>query len=264
MKRKTDSASLKAKAVLEAIRGQRTLNEIASSYGVHPNQLGQWKKQALEALPDIFSNGRARSQAGEEALRDQLYQQIGQLKVELDWLKKRPVSAIEEALTFGQPELFNTDQGVQFTSNSFTSVLEDHGISISMDGRGRALDNVFAERLWRSVKYEEVYLHDYQTPVEAQLGLDRYFRFYNKERFHQSLGYRTPGEVYGVCENGFSRHKEVYPPMGVTRGEWAQGTESPRPSHRLDEPPSVYPSAGCSPAEPASVSTDIGNIVNVS
>jgi len=122
---------LKAKAVLEAIRGQRTLNEIASSYGVHPNQLGQWKKQALEALPDIFSNGRARSQAGEEALRDQLYQQIGQLKVELDWLKKRPVSALEEALTFGQPELFNTDQGVQFTSNSFTSVLEDHGIIVS-------------------------------------------------------------------------------------------------------------------------------------
>jgi len=89
MKRKTYSASLKAKAVLEAIRGQRTLNEIASSYGVHPNQLGQWKKQALEALPDIFSNRRARSQAGEEALRDRLYQQIGQLKVELDWLKKK-------------------------------------------------------------------------------------------------------------------------------------------------------------------------------
>ena len=89
MKRKTYSASLKAKAVLEAIRGQRTLNEIASSYGVHPNQLGQWKKQALEALPDVFSNGRARSQAEEEALRDRLYQQIGQLKVELDWLKKK-------------------------------------------------------------------------------------------------------------------------------------------------------------------------------
>ena len=74
-----------------------------------------------------------------------------------------------------------------------------------MDGRGRALDNVFVERLWRSVKYEEVYLHDYATPVEAYQGLDRYFRFYNEERFHQSLGYLTPGEVYGVFKNEFSK-----------------------------------------------------------
>ena len=89
MKRKTHSASLKAKAALEAIRGQRALNEIASSYGVHPNQLGQWKKQVLESLPEIFSNGRARSQKDEATLRDRLYQQIGQLQVELDWLKKK-------------------------------------------------------------------------------------------------------------------------------------------------------------------------------
>jgi len=89
MKRKIHSASLKAKAALEAIRGQRALNEIASSYGVHPNQLGQWKKQVLESLPEIFGNGRARSQKDEAALRDRLYQQIGQLQVELDWLKKK-------------------------------------------------------------------------------------------------------------------------------------------------------------------------------
>lgn len=89
MKRKSYGASLKAKAALEAIRGQKTLNEIASSYGVHPNQLGQWKKQALEALPDTFSNRRARSQKDETNLRDRLYQEIGQLKVELDWLKKK-------------------------------------------------------------------------------------------------------------------------------------------------------------------------------
>lgn len=80
---------MKAKAALEAIRGQRALNEIASSYGVHPNQLGQWKKQVLESLPEIFSNGRARSQKDEATLRDRLYQQIGQLQVELDWLKKK-------------------------------------------------------------------------------------------------------------------------------------------------------------------------------
>ncbi len=107
------------------------------------------------------------------------------------------IEALEEAFKFGQPEIFNTDQGSQFTSIKFTGILEDHNIKVSMDGRGRALDNVFVERLWRSVKYEEVYLHDYATPVEAQKRLDHYFRFYNKERFHQSLGYQTPSDVYG-------------------------------------------------------------------
>ena len=142
------------------------------------------------------------------------------------------IEALEDALDGRRPEIFNTDQGVQFTSNSFTSVLEDHGISISMDGRGRALDNVFVERLWRSVKYEEVYLHDYQTPVEAQLGLDRYFKFYNKERFHQSLGYRIPGEVYGICENGFSRHKAIYQSDvgGKRRRGTGTGVPTPVPS----------------------------------
>ena len=115
------------------------------------------------------------------------------------------IEALEEAFQFGHPEIFNTDQGSQFTSIKFTGILEDHNIKVSMDGRGRALDNVFVERLWRSVKYEEVYLHDYHTPVEAQLGLDQYFNFYNKERFHQSLGYLTPGEVYGVFKDEFSK-----------------------------------------------------------
>lgn len=87
--RKRYEAGLKAKVALEAIKGQRTVNEIAAAYGVHPNQVAQWKKQALEQLPEIFSNGRVRSDAAQEELRDQLYQQIGQLKVELDWLKKK-------------------------------------------------------------------------------------------------------------------------------------------------------------------------------
>lgn len=113
------------------------------------------------------------------------------------------IEALEEAFQFGHPEIFNTDQGSQFTSIKFTGILEDHNIKVSMDGRGRALDNVFVERLWRSVKYEEVYLHDYATPVDAQLGLDHYFRFYNKDRFHQSLGYLTPGEVYGGFKDEF-------------------------------------------------------------
>jgi putative transposase len=108
------------------------------------------------------------------------------------------VEALEESLAGKQPEIFNTDQGTQFTSADFTGVLQDRQIAISMDGRGRYLDNIFVERLWRSVKYEEVYLHDYQTPAEAYLGLKRYFEFYNTERFHQSLNGKTPYEIYNL------------------------------------------------------------------
>ena len=108
------------------------------------------------------------------------------------------VEALEEALRgYGAPEIFNTDQGAQFTSYAFTDVLKDAGIAISMDGKGRWVDNVFIERLWRSVKYEEVYLHAYESVAEAREGLRRYFRFYNLERRHQSLDRMTPEEVYG-------------------------------------------------------------------
>jgi len=106
------------------------------------------------------------------------------------------LQALQEALARSKPEIFNTDQGSQFTSPSWTSLLENSEIRISMDGRGRALDNIFVERLWRSVKYEEVYLNDYRTISEARSGLDRYFRFYNNERLHQSLEYRIPSEIY--------------------------------------------------------------------
>lgn len=108
------------------------------------------------------------------------------------------LEALEVALYAGQPEILNTDQGVQFTSAAYTHRLEQAGIQISWDGRGRALDNIFVERLWRSVKWEEVYLNDYQTVAEAASGLDHYFRFYNHERPHQALGYQTPAQVYGV------------------------------------------------------------------
>jgi putative transposase len=104
--------------------------------------------------------------------------------------------ALERALRAGAPEIFNTDQGSQFTSAAFTGRLRAAGIAISMDGRGRALDNVFVERLWRTVKYEEVYLRDYADFAEAVTKLARYFRFYNRERLHQALGYRTPAQVY--------------------------------------------------------------------
>jgi len=107
------------------------------------------------------------------------------------------VTALERALATGCPEIFNSDQGSQFTSEGFTSRLKDAGVLISMDGKGRAFDNIMVERLWRSVKYEEVYLKDYQTVAEAKLGLGRYFELYNTERLHQSLDYCTPAEVYG-------------------------------------------------------------------
>jgi putative transposase len=107
------------------------------------------------------------------------------------------VEALQEALAkFGAPEIFNTDQGSQFTSEEWIKVLDDAGVAISMDGKGRWIDNVFIERLWRSVKYEEVYLHGYANGTEARTSLTKYFSFYNARRSHQALEYRTPDEVY--------------------------------------------------------------------
>jgi len=107
------------------------------------------------------------------------------------------VEALEDALArFGQPAIFNTDQGAQFTADAFTKPLRDRGIAISMDGKGRCLDNVFVERLWRSLKYEEVYLHAYDTVEQARIGIGRYIAFYNETRPHQALGYQTPDAFY--------------------------------------------------------------------
>src|SRR5919201_722066 len=336
--RKQYSAEFKARVALEALKGLKTVNELASTYGVHPTQIAHWKHRLQKEMPDIFSARRAKREQDQEALQAQLYQQIGQLKVELDWLKKKLVlspeakrgfiepahpqlsvarqcallglsrssfyyrsqgesaenlhlmrlldeqytrtpfygtrrmtvwlrqqgyavnpkrvarllhtmgldtiypkprtsvphpahrvypyllrgvpitrvnqvwstdityvrlhggfvylvaimdwfsryvlswalsitmdvgfclEALEQALAVARPEIFNTDQGAQFTSLDFTERLVSAGIQISMDGRGRALDNVFVERLWRTVKYEEVYLKDYETPREAMQG----------------------------------------------------------------------------------------------
>jgi putative transposase len=106
------------------------------------------------------------------------------------------LEALDEALARGRPEIFNTDQGSQFTSREYTGRLEEAGIAVSRDGRGRALDNVFVERLWRSVKYEDIYIKDYDLVPELESGLTAYFRFYDEDRPHQSLNYQTPGEVY--------------------------------------------------------------------
>ena len=129
----------------------------------------------------------------------------------IDWYSRRVLSwrvsntldtgfcieALEEALQrHGAPQIFNTDQGAQFTSEDFTGALKDHGVEISMDGKGRWVDNVFVERLWRSVKYENIYLHAYETPAALRAGLARYFEFYNARRRHSALDRRTPDAVY--------------------------------------------------------------------
>jgi putative transposase len=136
---------------------------------------------------------------------------FGYLVAIMDWYSRRVLSwrlsntldssfcveALQEALErFGSPKIFNTDQGAQFTSEAFTGVLIEHGVRISMDGKGRCLDNVFVERLWRSLKYEHVYLHVYDDLNEARTSIGAYFEFYNHQRRHQALGYSTPDEFY--------------------------------------------------------------------
>jgi putative transposase len=363
--RRGHDAAFKAKVALEAVKGEKTLAQLFSEFGVHGNQIRQWRKQLLEELPRLFLDRRRKEDRDREELLSELYQQIGQLKMELEWVKKNlkfsvdekkrliepehimiPISrqcelldfsrasyyyrserddsynlrlmnlideqftrtpfygvermttwlnrqehpvnvkrirrlmrlmgleaiypkprlsvssqehkrypyllrdlvidhpgqvwcadityirmlygfiylvaimdwfsryvlaweisttldtafcvrALEKALGISKPEIFNTDQGVQFTSVEFTRHLQEAGVRVSMDGRGRGLyDNIFVERLWRTVKYEEVYLHDYPMVSKARNGLTRYFLFYNRERLHTSLGYQTPHEVY--------------------------------------------------------------------
>ena len=130
------------------------------------------------------------------------------------------VDCVEEALTIGKPDIFNSDQGVQFTSNDFTQKLLDKQVRISMDGRGRVFDNIFIERLWRTVKYDNIYVQEYQTVSDTRVGLREYFGRYNTERIHQSLGYQTPWEVYsglpgqiektGVCQGRTTLEKTPY------------------------------------------------------
>jgi putative transposase len=141
----------------------------------------------------------------------------------MDWFSRKVLSwrlsntldgsfcsaALEEALSRSLPEVFNTDQGSQFTSQAYTGRLTEAGVAISMDGRGRALDNVFIERLWRSVKYEDVYLRDYGSVREAEASLDAYFAFYNDRRRHQSLDYRTPASVYAEGSSSLDNGRQA-------------------------------------------------------
>jgi putative transposase len=129
------------------------------------------------------------------------------------------ISALKHALSFGKPQIFNTDQGSQFTSNDFTDILKVAAIQISMDGKGRVFDNIFIERLWRTVKVEEVYLRDYETVTEARYYLGRYFDLYNNKRLHQALGYRTPAEVYGAADGTPVALRAPSVPSALTYGD---------------------------------------------
>jgi putative transposase len=125
------------------------------------------------------------------------------------------LEAVDQALRVGCPTIWNSDQGSHFTSSQYLGRLQERGIQISMDGKGRALDNIFTERLWRTVKYEEVYLQSYGTPREARQGLARYFHFYNHERPHQALGYRPPAALYFGTRSG-----------ATARDDFKEGEES--------------------------------------
>ena len=160
------------------------------------------------------------------------------------------VAALEDALAAGRcPAIFNTDQGAQFTSEAFTAPLADRGIAISMDGRGRALDNVFIERLWRSVKYECVYLHDHQSAFALNAGLTEYFQFYNTDRPHQSLDYQIPGEIYlnqekstddqsrrdsaGLAHRPTALRRVTHDPFSGRGGQPCKEAPAPGKSHTL-------------------------------
>ncbi len=148
------------------------------------------------------------------------------------------VDCLKQALQiYGAPEIFNTDQGCQFTSEAFTGLLKTHSIAISMDGRGRALDNIFVERLWRSVKHEDVYLKGYGTVPELLLGLTEYFVFYNTERTHQSLGYNTPDEVYRTASGGGARIVDKFGEREKSRSE-TEAKSGQRRSAACDRLPS--------------------------
>jgi len=150
------------------------------------------------------------------------------------------VDCLEDALRdHGKPDVFNSDQGSQFTSHAFTDVLKREGIAISMDGRGRALDNIFVERLWRSVKHEDVYLKGYNNMAELMIGLAQYFSFYNEERPHQSLSYQTPHAVYASGKGGGAK---IVDKFGGARGE------SPAPLRCTGDSPRAEPGQRCSAA----------------
>lgn len=183
---------------LEAVYPKPRLSQPGEGHKIYPYRLQQVQ---IERVNQVWST---------DITYIRLAQGFVYLVAVMDWFSRYVLSwalsltlevdfcieALRGALRRGRPEIFNSDQGSQFTSERFTGELEARSIVISMDGRGRCLDNIFIERLWRSLKYEEVYLRDYRAVSEAREGIGRYLQFYNHQRLHQSLGYRTPAAVH--------------------------------------------------------------------
>ena len=184
---------------IEAIYRKKRTSIPAKGHTIYPYLLGnvaiERANQAWAA--DISYLPLARGFAYLVAILDLYSRKVLAFRVSNALSSEFCVEALEEALgRYGTPEIFNTDQGSQFTDDDFTTPLKAKGVRVSMDGKGRWIDNVFIERLWRSVKYEDIYLHAYATPREVTTALTAYFSFYNERRVHQSLDYRTPDEVY--------------------------------------------------------------------
>jgi putative transposase len=183
---------------LEAVYPKPRLSQPGEEHTIYPYRLQEVK---VERVNQVWST---------DITYIRLVQGFVYLVAVMDWFSRYVLSwalsvslevdfclqALRDALRRGRPEIFNSDQGSQFTSPRFTGELEARGIVISMDGRGRCRDNIFIERLWRTLKYEEVYLKEYRTVAQARESIGRYFEFYNQRRLHQSLGYRTPAAVH--------------------------------------------------------------------
>lgn len=199
--------------VIEALKERNTIEQLAAKYELHPNQITAWKREFLSNASLAFSANSGKPKEKDSEI-DKLYAQIGQLTVEnhyfhtryvLHWSISNTMTAlwirkgVSEAIArYGYPEIINSDQGSQFTSDEYTSLFTPDHIPtrISMDGKGRCIDHIFIGRLWRSVKYECVYLHAFEKDVQLFGGFEEYFRFYNTERGHQSPGYKKPFELY--------------------------------------------------------------------
>lgn len=188
---------------LEAIYPRKRLSQKNKEHQIHPYLLRHLEIEHPDQVwcSDITYIRLKRSFAYLVVVMDWYSRYVLSWELSLSLESDFCVNALQKALVISKPEIFNSDQGSQYTSTDMTDVLKTADIKISMDGKGRVFDNIMIERLWRTVKYEEVYLHDYENPDVAHEGLEKYFEFYNQERRHSTLGQKTPSEVYwGNCE----------------------------------------------------------------